>query len=153
MSDANGGNEEPPPNGKNTSAGNGSISKRIGWRPIFAAIVLISMIVAIVLGGVNLLGYLTKMPAGSPSEVTLTIWIILGVGVLLLMLMAIAVLSYLINGKGAQREALGLPEGSVSAVIALTLLLIFAIFTIYLYGQIRGVSQTDSCLRALQLTR
>jgi hypothetical protein len=70
-------------------------------------------------------------------ELTLPLVVILGVVVLLVTLGLVAV-SFSALSLSDKAQALALPEGSVRAVIALMLLVVFAIIAIYLYGSIAG---------------
>lgn len=100
---------------------------------LVAVVVVLWAIVVPTLGVSN--GDGTKGPA---PEVALTLWLVIGSAVLLLMIMAVAVLSNLVIKDRATPTALALPEGSVSAIIALMLLLIFAISSVFLFNQIRA---------------
>jgi hypothetical protein len=73
-----------------------------------------------------------------PPEVSLTLWLVIGAAILLLMVMALALTAFFVNGKPTSTGALGLPEGSISAILALLLLLIFSITSLYLYNQVRA---------------
>ena len=71
----------------------------------------------------------------SPEEFTLPLLTIGGVIVLVLVLTLVAAIFSLI-GLGTPGQAMGLPEGSIRAVIALSLIVLFAILAIYLYGSV-----------------
>ena len=73
-----------------------------------------------------------------PPEVTLTLWLVIGAAFLLVMIMIVALTSNFVVGRRAVPGALGLPDGSISAIIALMLLLIFAISSVFLFNQIRA---------------
>lgn len=75
---------------------------------------------------------------GPAPEVALTLWLVIGSTVILILLMAVALLANFVIGTRSTPTALGLPEGSVSAIIALMLLLIFAISSVFLFNQIRA---------------
>jgi hypothetical protein len=68
-------------------------------------------------------------------------------GGVVLLLLSLATTAVIYNQLGLvdKREALGLPPGSVRAVIALALLLIFAIMSIYIYSRQASITlrQTD----------
>lgn len=68
-------------------------------------------------------------------ELTLPLVVIVGVVVLLVTLALVAVTFSILN-MSDKGQALALPEGSVRAVIALMLLLVFAIAAIFLYSNI-----------------
>lgn len=71
---------------------------------------------------------------GLPAEIQLPLLLSAGV-VLLLMALAAVTVVFRQQQLTDPKEALGLPSGSVRAVIALTLILIFAIMSIYLYSR------------------
>lgn len=71
-------------------------------------------------------------------EIIYTLWLVLGALALLGVLMIVALVINVVVGKRAVPGPLGLPEGSIRAVIALLLLLIFASSTVFLYTQIRA---------------
>jgi len=70
-------------------------------------------------------------PAGN-SEILLPILAITGIVSLLLALTVVAIL-FAKFGLADKAQALGMPEGSVRAVIALALVVLFAIISVYLY--------------------
>jgi len=71
-------------------------------------------------------------------EILLPLFLILGLTVLMVVLMVVALTTnFVVGRKNGRPEALGMPAGSVSAVIALMLLLVFASFTIFFFTQIR----------------
>ena len=71
-------------------------------------------------------------------EILLPLFVIVGLTVLMVVLMVVALTTNFIAGrKNGGPEALGMPAGSVSAVIALMLLLVFASFTVFFFSQIR----------------
>jgi uncharacterized membrane protein YgcG len=73
--------------------------------------------------------------SGGTSEAGVTILLTSGV---IGLLFALAVVAVFFNGLALtdREEALGLPKGSVRAVIALALILIFAVLSVYLYSTI-----------------
>ena len=79
--------------------------------------------------------------ASVPSEVGLPILAIVGV-VLLLGTLALVSVAFSIFKLDDRSQALALPEGSIRAVIALSLIILFAIVTVYFYGTLSatGVS-------------
>jgi hypothetical protein len=70
-----------------------------------------------------------------PSRISLPMLSIAGIVLLLLCLAAIA---YVFNRAGLQdrTQALGLPQGSIQAVIALSLIVLFAILSVFLFTSI-----------------
>jgi amino acid transporter len=109
---------------------------------------LIPPAVLLLAGGILLLivlcflAYSLKKSGGGDTnslglEFTLPILAIAGVLVLLIALGLISV-SFAFFGLTDPKQALGLPEGSVRAVVALSLVVLFAILTIFLYGGLTG---------------
>jgi len=78
------------------------------------------------------------------AELFIGMLIILGVGVLLVLLTIMTVIFASLNLTDST-QALGLPEGSIRALIALILLLVFIIVGIYLYSTV-GVISTSTTL-------
>lgn len=76
-----------------------------------------------------------------PPEILLPLLAIAGVASLLACLTIVAVALAALN-LANPREALGLPRGSVRALIALSLVLIFVITAMHLYGQVRSPPTT-----------
>jgi hypothetical protein len=70
---------------------------------------------------------------GAPDAVRLPILAIAGV-ILLLGALAVVSVTFSLFELSDKTQALGLPEGSVRAVIALSLIVLFAILVVYLYG-------------------
>src|SRR5665213_2049200 len=68
---------------------------------------------------------------------TISLPLIVIVGVtLLLIVIALVAFSFSVLGLSSARDALGLPDGSVRAIIALMLLVLFSIMSIFLYNSI-----------------
>ena len=98
-------------------------------------------------------GYLSNMTATTSAdtatnavfrpEVVLPLLVVAGVIAFLLALMA-CVAFLAVFGLTSWRYALGLPDGSIRAVIALGLVLIFAIVSIYLYGSTANVQRSTA---------
>jgi hypothetical protein len=76
--------------------------------------------------------------------------LIAGVGVFLVSLSAMTVVFWRLKLSDG-RYALGLPDGSVRAVIALTLILMFAIMSIFLYLNVANTKNTEANDLAKQL--
>jgi hypothetical protein len=81
---------------------------------------------------------------GIPPEAQLPLIAIMGVATMLavLTLMALAFSSYNLADRG---QALGLPEGSIRAVIALSLIIIFAVVSIFLFSSLREMEGEQKC--------
>jgi hypothetical protein len=78
-----------------------------------------------------------------PTETTLPILAIAGVVVLVLMLTIVTAVFWWL-GLSNSTQALGLPEGSIRAVIALSLIVLFAILAIYLYANVSTGGQLNT---------
>jgi IPT/TIG domain len=75
------------------------------------------------------------LKAGATMELQLPLLAIAGVSVLLVSLALVSV-SFATFGLSDKTQALGLPEGSIRAVIALALIVLFAIVAFSLYGDL-----------------
>jgi hypothetical protein len=67
------------------------------------------------------------------DTISLPLIVIVGVAVLLIAI-ALVTFTFSVNGLSSARDALGLPDGSVRAIIALMLLVLFSIMAIFLYN-------------------
>jgi len=114
----------------------------VSWRDIWLVVVLVASGVAL-LGALYYVSSRLFVDTGNP-EGTLPVLAIAGVLVLFLALGLVSV-SFALFNLSDKSQALGLPEGSVRAVIALSLLVLFAILSIFLYrgladeGQIKTI--------------
>jgi hypothetical protein len=85
------------------------------------------------------------IPASSdrllPPQVLLILFLIGGVIALVIVMSALTDVFSRFN-LTSKDEALGLPTGSIRALIALLLIIIFAIFILYMFGAMRGNSTT-----------
>jgi len=116
-------------------------------RPILAfvfAVILVAM-----LGGV--LAWIGSHLQLNRLEMTLPTLVIVGVFALLMSLTIVAI-ALSILGLADKNQALALPEGSVRAVIALMLIVLFAIISIYLYNNLSGTIQSVDSLSQDDLT-
>src|SRR5580704_14393567 len=111
---------------------------------------------ALVLVGViiGIFSLLTKLISPDKSG-SLALLAIGGVLVLIFMLTAVAMV-FSALGLANRELAMGLPEGSIRAVIALSLIVLFAILSVFLYqslitgGSINTVDNLSETARALQ---
>ncbi len=106
--------------------------------------------VVVIGGALFFLGQWMTKSAVSP-EVRLPLLAIAGVVVLLVTLALVAV-SFAALKLTDSTQALALPEGSVRAVLALSLVVLFAIMTIYLFGSLSSgeVKRLDGLTEALR---
>ena len=108
---------------------------------IVVMLLLIGLVVALIVGVPKLFG---PVP---PGEIQMGLVVVLTVVVLLTLLTVMAaVFSRL--GLSDSRQPLGLPEGSIRALIALFLIMIFIIMSVYLF---RTIVQEDATPAAEQL--
>jgi hypothetical protein len=108
------------------------------WSELIAIAILLVVVIGAVFGGIHLL-----KTEDASAEISLPVTMIVGiVGLLLAIAAMVGVFKYF--GLALQGEALGLPDGSVRAVIALSLVLLFAIVTIFLYGDLSKHAQIVS---------
>lgn len=78
------------------------------------------------------------------AEAAIKLPLLVVVGVMALFAtLALVALTFSVAGLSDKSQALGLPEGSVRAAIALSLIVIFAILSIYLYGNIAASSSEN----------
>jgi ABC-type multidrug transport system fused ATPase/permease subunit len=101
---------------------------------VCALVLLVGLGIAFVL--------LVKLVTSTPTQGVgpLPLLAIGGVVVLIMMLTVVAII-FKILGLTNQQQAMGLPEGSIRAVIALSLIVLFAILSVFLY---QGVSTSGS---------
>lgn len=97
------------------------------------SLVLLAMLLGMGLFGLGIFSNTQNIS----DTVSLPILIIGGV-LLLIGVLAIVSLSFALFGLANKKYALGLPKGSMNAVIALSLIVIFAIFSIYLFVVLNG---------------
>ena len=112
-------------------------------KPLFTRRMISLLMSLLILVGLGIMGSLAfsmfATPGNAPAPaVALTVWLIVGSAFLLVALMAFALLSYFIGGRKKPVGALGMPEGSISAILALMLLIIFSLFSVYLFSELRG---------------
>jgi len=109
-------------------------SKNIDWRTV--QVLLLLSVPAI--GALGLIGWiLSAIPKEKfIPEIVLPIMLLAGI-VGLVGVLAIAVAVFAALGLSNPGQAFGLPEGTIRAVIALGLILIFALMGVFLYGQLR----------------
>lgn len=86
------------------------------------------------------------------NELSLPLLAISGV-VALLGALAVVAISFALTNLSDRTQALGLPSGSVRAVIALSLIVLFAILSVYLFSRLYdgGRLGTEDCLTAEEL--
>jgi hypothetical protein len=90
--------------------------------------------------------------ADAATEISLPVLAMVGV-VLLLVSLALVSVAYAFFGLSDRTQALGLPEGSIRAVVALSLIVLFAILSVYLFERLAtgGQLRTQSNLTAAEV--
>ena len=73
-----------------------------------------------------------SLPSGGKSEIVLPVLAIAGI-VMLLAALSLVSLAFGFFGLSDKSQALALPEGSIRAVLALSLVVLFSILTVFLY--------------------
>jgi len=81
-------------------------------------------------------------PLSMTSEIQMGLMLVLAIGVLLILLYLMAA-GFASWRPDVQNHALGLPPGSVRALIALFLIMIFTIMSVYLYRTVAGVAGSE----------
>lgn len=106
----------------------------------------IAAAVTVTMGVLTWIGYMVSQGKDNAisNEIKLTALLLIGVMTLLLGLVLAAIAYRAFSIKAAEDEqshALGLPEGSISAVLALMLVLIFSITTVFLYQNVSNAER------------
>ena len=108
-------------------------------RGIIYYVVLAGLPFVVLVGGVLTYGWIQRGgdsgPGALPDQLAITFFLTFSVMALLLTLSMTAIFFSWVK-LADQRQALGLPEGSVRAVIALSLIIIFAIAAVFLYSRV-----------------
>lgn len=116
--------------------------------PVFAlwsAAVLAALLLAVLIWGLD---WMVNRSGWAPAEVVLAPMVLIAVVVLTLALGALTVVMSRLK-LSDQREALGLPAGSIRAILALLLTLLFLVISIYLFGQLKGGQQPSEALEGV----
>jgi hypothetical protein len=109
--------------------------RSVGWTigAAFGIVVLIVLIIVYLVGFTNF----------RPTEAILGLTIVLGLSVLVLMLFIMAA-GFKVLGLDDSNQAVGLPAGTIRAMIALLLILIWAIVSIFLFTSIVPLNSTTN---------
>lgn len=119
----------------------------LNWKQSLTKVIVVTAVVLLI---VACLGVAISLYSGNrPLELTLPLLIISGV---MMLLVTLALTAFVFSGVELtdKTQALGLPEGSVRSVIALSLVLLFAILAVYLYS---SMSSRGRILEAKGLTQ
>jgi hypothetical protein len=125
-------------------------SRKNEWIPLLAAAVVSIILLVAVIWSIMYIIQPGISLGGNMPEVILTLIVIAGVAGLLASLSMVTVILAAL-GLSDQKEALGLPKGSVRALIALSLIIIFAIMSLYLYGRLDGTPTQEQTRFAQQI--
>lgn len=114
--------------------------KRFGIRRKYLGVGILAGILVVLSWGLLSVPQLLVSSQNSTvsPEIIYTLWLVLGALALLGVLMIVALVANVVVGNRAVPGPLGLPGGSIRAVLALMLLLIFASSTVFLFTQIRA---------------
>ena len=116
--------------------------KRTFWGPLVAALLVLLLII------VGLVFVTYVFPIKQPELITGLV-IVLGLGVLLVLLFILAAgLSSLDSIEKSQ--AMGLPEGSIRAIITLFLIVVWVVMSIYLFSVVGGQSSNSDAVKLAQ---
>lgn len=122
--------------------------KRFG-APIAAALLSSFLLIMVVLSIFYIISpgieYAQRLP-----EIVLTLIVVAGVVGLIASLAIVTVVTNFLD-LSDPKEALGLPKGSVRALIALSLIVIFSIMSFYLYGALSGEATEEQARFAQQI--
>lgn len=122
-------------------------------KSVFGASILLVWICVIVAGTVALVVYATrhlKDDGVFQPEIILPLVVITGI-VALLATLAITAATFGLFNISDSKQALGLPAGSIQAVIALSLILIFAVVALYASGGTKSQELTSTGLSRAEL--
>jgi hypothetical protein len=98
--------------------------------------IVVLVVLALAAIGFSLYRLVKDTSIARSDTVQQALWLSLSVVLLLLVLLAFAIIFKILDVT--DKSALGLPEGSISAVIALMLLFLFSLSSVYLYIGIRN---------------
>src|ERR1700736_1640968 len=124
---------QPRPPRKAAAANSSVPASGRGWFGAALAVLLVALI---------WVGWTAAKAAFDRAEIQLPLLAIAGVLILLIAL-ALTSISFATFGIDDKNEALALPAGSVRAVIALSLIVIFSILTVYLFATLSFGGTTE----------
>lgn len=109
----------------------------------FLAFLMLVLLAVLIVFIVAMAPVLTPAPSvdgkpGQVSQLSLTVALVIGAAVLLMMVMILSLVARFVTGRKGRTDALGLPSGSVGAIIALMLLLIFSLLSVFLFSEMRA---------------
>jgi len=123
--------------------------KKIALRPVTLVIIGILLVLLLIFVFYSINYIMREWPEKFP-EILLTFTVVAGVVVLLASLTTVTIITSYLD-LSDPKEALGLPKGSVRALIALSLIVIFSIMSLYLYAQLAGTPSEEQTRFAQQL--
>ncbi|MGB8644476.1 MAG: hypothetical protein WCF84_04515 [Anaerolineae bacterium] len=117
----------------------------VGWLIVLAGLTIIVVVVG--LGINNIVTRTYGLTSGAENSIVLNMIVAVSVLLLLLFIMTTAFSRLGLNDR---QQALGLPEGSVRALIALILIVMFVLLGVYLFRSVAG-TPTSTALKGLSL--
>ncbi len=111
------------------------------WGSILAMILIIAFII---IGLVVVVSYFT-----SQLELVIGLIIVLGVAVLLVLLYIMAA-GFAALSMSDSKQAMRLPQGSIRAIIALFLIVVWVILSAFLYGAVQNSNNNTEVIRLAQ---
>lgn len=109
------------------------------WGQVAFALTLVVLVLVLAFAVWPLLKRWTSGGGAPPTVLLLGISFAAGVLLLFLGLIAFSVIGYWIDKSGVNtRGALSLPHGSISAVLALIILVVFSVTSIHIFGEVRA---------------
>ena len=118
--------------------------KRTFWLPLVSAL----LVLLLISGGLAFVTYFFPVKQQQPELITGLV-IILGLGVLLVLLFILAA-GFSSLDIADKSQAMGLPEGSIRAIIALFLIVVWIVMSIYLFSSVGGPSSNSDAVKLAQ---
>jgi hypothetical protein len=103
------------------------------WRPIALILLLLGGLVGVLVG----LTFYVKIARYLGSNAVLLSGLAVGGVIILILLLTTVAAVFGVLGLTNNSQAMGLPEGSIRSVIALSLIVLFAILSVYLYENVQ----------------
>ena len=118
--------------------------KRSFWGPLVSAL----LVLLLISGGLAFVTYFFPVKQQQPELITGLV-IILGLGVLLVLLFILAA-GFSSLDIADKSQPMGLPEGSIRAIIALFLIVVWIVMSIYLFSAVGGPSSNSDAVKLAQ---
>ena len=91
-------------------------------------------------------------PKGEETSLNLTGVALIGFGAIVVLVGSLVII-YQVLGLADLKQALALPEGSVRALLAFTLMLVFVLLAAFLYNSVNGVVDLSAAAKATKITQ